>query len=45
MSVFNGFALDAVDDRFEYGEVRETGIGTIDGLAIVNVAHTDRSGV
>lgn len=43
--IFSGFTLDAVDDRFEYGEAREISIGMIDGLAIVTVAHTDRNGV
>ena len=43
--IFSGFTLDAVDDRFEYGETREISIGMIDGLAIVTVAHTDRNGV
>lgn len=43
--IFGGFTLDAVDDRFEYGETREISIGMIDGLAIVTVVHTDREGV
>lgn len=43
--IFDGFTLDLLDNRFDYGEVREISIGMIDGLAVVTVAHTDRAGV
>lgn len=43
--IFNGFTLDALDERFDYDEVREISIGQIQGVAIVVVVHTDRSGV
>ncbi|MXY34943.1 MAG: BrnT family toxin [Boseongicola sp. SB0664_bin_43] len=43
--IFGGFTLDLVDDRFDYGEVREVSIGMIDGLAVVTVVHTSRDGV
>ena len=43
--IFDGFTLDLLDDRFEYGELREISIGLIDGLAVVTVAHTDRAGL
>lgn len=39
-----GFTLDLADDRFGYGEVREVGIGMIDGLAVVTDVHTSRDG-
>lgn len=42
--IFEGFTLDAIDDRFDYGEERTISIGTISGIAIVTVVHTDRSG-
>lgn len=43
--IFEGITLNAVDDRFDYGEVREISIGQIDGLVVVTVVHTDRFGV
>lgn len=43
--MFEGFTLTVIDDRFEYGEVREISIGMIDGIAYLTVAHTDRSGI
>ena len=43
--IFDGFTLDMLDDRFDYGEVREISIGMIDGLAVITVSHTDRAGV
>ena len=43
--IFNGFTFDAVDDRFDYGKIREISIGMFDGLAVVTVVHSDRDGV
>lgn len=43
--IFNGFTLDALDERFDYDEVREISIGQTKGVAIVVVVHTDRSGI
>ena len=42
--IFGGFTVDAVDDRFEYGEERIISIGMIDGILILVVVHTDRDG-
>jgi len=43
--IFQGFTLDAIDERFSYGEERIVSIGIISGIAIIVVAHTDRDGV
>lgn len=40
--IFEGRILSVVDDRFEYGEVREVSIGVVDGIAYLTVTHTDR---
>jgi len=40
--IFEGQTLTIIDDRFDYGEVREISIGMVDGIAILTVAHTDR---
>jgi len=42
--IFEGFVLTAVDDRFDYGEVRKNSIGLIDGFLFLTVTHTDRDG-
>jgi len=42
--IFDGFTVDLVDERFDYGEVREISVGLIDGCAVVVVVHTDRNG-
>lgn len=42
--IFEGFTLDLVGERFDYGEIREISIGQIKGVAIVVVVHTDRNG-
>ncbi len=36
--------MTAIDDREDYGEVREISIGMVDGVAVLTVIHTDRSG-
>ncbi len=43
--IFNGIILTSIDDRFDYEEIREISIGAIQGVIIVTVAHTDRSGI
>jgi len=45
VQIFEGFTLSVVDDRFEYGEMREVSIGVVAGAAYLTVAHTDREGV
>lgn|GEM_PF-749550 len=42
--IFDGFTVDLLDDRFDYGKPREISIGLIGGLAVVVVVHTDRDG-
>lgn len=43
--IFEGFVLSVVDDRYDYGEVRENTIGLIDGVLFLTVTHTDRGGI
>jgi len=42
--VFDGFTVNFLDERFDYGEAREISIGLIDDCAVVVVVHTDRNG-
>lgn len=42
--IFEGVTLTAIDDRFEYGEVREISLGMVDGIVVLSVVHTDRNG-
>ena len=42
--IFEGFVLTVVDDRFDYGEVRQNSIGPIEGILFLTVTHTDRDG-
>nr|WP_294516224.1 BrnT family toxin [uncultured Rhodopila sp.] len=42
--IFEGPVLTAVDDRADYGELREVSIGMVDGAAVLTVVHTDRQG-
>ncbi|MCO6388443.1 BrnT family toxin [Aliihoeflea sp. 40Bstr573] len=42
--IFEGPVLTAIDDRFEYGEVRRNSIGAIEGVFVLVVTHTDRNG-
>ena len=43
--IFDGFTVDRLDDRFDYGEEREISIGLVEGIALVIVVHADRKGV
>lgn len=43
--IFDGFTLDAIDNRADYGEERVISIGMLQGIAVVTVVHTDRRGV
>ena len=43
--IFDGPVLTWIDDRQDYGELREISIGKVDGAIMLTVAHTDRSGV
>jgi uncharacterized DUF497 family protein len=42
--VFDDVVLTIRDDRRDYGETRFNTIGTIDGIVIIVVTHTDRNG-
>jgi uncharacterized DUF497 family protein len=43
--IFDGIVFTAIDERFDYGEIREISIGAIQGVVIVTVVHTERNGV
>ena len=43
-AIFEGFTLDAPDDRFDYGEERTISLGMISGIVVLAVVHTDRDG-
>lgn len=43
--IFQGPVLTLIDDREDYGELRETSIGAVGGSAFIVVVHTDRNGV
>lgn len=43
--IFDGFTVDAIDDRFDYDEERTISIGMFRGVVILMVVHTDRNGV
>jgi|ETNmetMinimDraft_3_1059899.scaffolds.fasta_scaffold51307_2 uncharacterized protein len=43
--IFQGPVLSVIDDRHDYGEVRQVSIGRIDGVLIIVVVHTDRAGL
>ena len=42
--IFHGLTVDLVDDRADYGEVRTTSLGLLEGVVVLSVAHTDRDG-
>lgn len=42
--IFSGTVFTSVDQRFDYDEIREVSIGTIQSFVIVTVAHTERNG-
>ena len=44
MRIFEGPVLSWTDDRKEYGEVRRRSIGQVDGVVVLAVIHTERSG-
>ncbi len=43
-TIFDGFTVGAVDDRSDYGELREISLGLMQGVAVIVVVHTDRDG-
>ena len=42
--IFEGFTLTALDERQDYGEVREISIGSVGDVLILVVVHTERNG-
>jgi uncharacterized DUF497 family protein len=42
--IFSGIVFTSLDRRFDYDEIREVSIGTLQGFVIVTVAHTERNG-
>lgn len=44
VTIFDSFTLDRIDDREDYGEVREISLGLFEGIAVLVVVHTDRDG-
>jgi uncharacterized DUF497 family protein len=42
--IFYGTIFNIIDERFDYGKIREISIGAIEGIVIVTVAHTERNG-
>ncbi|MGK7918611.1 MAG: BrnT family toxin, partial [Trichodesmium sp.] len=39
-----GIVFTAIDERYDYGEIREISIGAIQGVIIITVVHTERNG-
>ena len=44
LSIFDGPALTKIDDRRDYGEVRQITTGMLSPDIVLVVAHTDRGG-
>ena len=42
--IFEGSYLTRLDERRDYGETRYIGVGEVDGVAVIVVAHTKRGG-
>jgi len=45
IEMFSGLVLTTIDDRQDYGEIREVSVGLIEHVVVLSVAHTDRDGV
>jgi len=43
--IFQGPILTSIDDKEDYGEVRELSIGLIGSATVIVVSHTDRDDV
>ncbi len=43
--IFSQPVLTRVDNRKDYGEVREISTGLLDGQVVLVVVHTDRNGI
>ena len=42
--IFYGIVFTTIDERYDYGEIREISIGAIQGVIIITVIHTERNG-
>ncbi|MEH2447300.1 MAG: BrnT family toxin [Nostoc sp.] len=42
--IFYGVIFTSIDERYDYEEIREISIGSIQSVVIITVAHTDRNG-
>ncbi|MEH2318338.1 BrnT family toxin [Nostoc sp.] len=42
--IFDGIVFTSIDERYDYEEIREISIGSIQGVVIITAAHTDRNG-
>jgi len=42
--IFDGFTVTQIDNRQNYGEIREISLGVVESLAVIVVVHTDRDG-
>lgn len=43
-TIFDGVVLTKIDNRYDYEEVREISYGLMEGVVVVVVVHTERSG-
>jgi len=43
--IFDGPVLTQIDNRNDYGEIREMSLGLFKSLVILMVVHTDREGI
>ncbi len=39
--IFEGNTLTMIDDRYDYGELREISIGMVESVLVLTVVHTD----
>ena len=42
--IFYGIVFTVIDERYNYGEIREISTGAIQGVIIITVVHTERNG-
>ena len=45
VEIFDGPIFTAVDERYEYDEMREIRLGFLGGMAVLNVAQSDRASI
>jgi len=41
--IFEGPVLTWIDNRKDYGEIREISLGKVEGQVLLTIAHTDRN--